>query len=329
MKKTLTLLLVAISMLFVQVNAKEDDSRNRGEATPPETQKPTQDLASILSSTIIFLFTEDGEKPIGTAFIVGFPVPGEPKKGVPLIVTAKHVVSGRDKVLGRFTLKGGGLGIALYDLADLRRKGDLWEHHDKEVDIIVFRTEHFKQADYKTLPISLIASKENYVEDDITATDRVIFPCLLRNFLGTTRNYPIIRDGTIALIPDELVPLKNEFGTEVMQEVILVEAVSFNGASGSPIFLWPGPRLKRGDFLFSNQQPWLLGIMHGFYPAMPRPTIKIPLTRKPQESETKESIMVFQENANIAIIFPSWRLLEILEQDKVKKRIQKVMGGKK
>ena len=63
------------------------------------------DFASVLASTVIFLFAEGGQIPIGTAFIVGYPVPGKSDAVIPLIVTAKHVIGDRDKVIGRFSTK--------------------------------------------------------------------------------------------------------------------------------------------------------------------------------------------------------------------------------
>ena len=275
------------------------------------------DFASALASTVIFLFAEGGQIPIGTAFIVGYPVPGKSDAVIPLIVTAKHVIGDRGKVIGRFSTKSKtGPASVLYDLTDLRRKGDVWVHQDEGVDLIVFRTPHFEKTEYQPFPITLISSKKTYSEEDIKVTDRIIFPCLLVNFMGTARNYPVTRDGSIALIPDEPVPLEYEVGKRRIstnQHLVLIDATSIPGASGSPVFLWPGPRLKSNAFAIGGTQPWLLGVMHGFYPALPREIVGI---------ETTKLVPGFSENSGIAIIFPSWRLLEIFQRDDLVKRIQ-------
>ena len=99
------------------------------------------------------------------------------------------------------------------------------------------------------------------------------------------------------------------------QEVILVGATSIPGASGSPIFLWPGPRQKGNTYEMGGTKPYLLGIMHGFYPAVPREIIEI------QTSGTKS---MYSENSGIAIIFPSWRLHDILESKTLKDRVQEI-----
>src|SRR5207249_8841533 len=106
------------------------------------------DIGTMLGSTVIFLFImgPNGQVPIGTAFIVGYPVPGEPNQYVPLVVTAKHVIGDNPKVLARFsTQEGKSTATAEYDIAALRRSGDYWEHADPGVDLVVFRTLHFQQ----------------------------------------------------------------------------------------------------------------------------------------------------------------------------------------
>lgn len=277
------------------------------------------ELAWNIASTVIFLFEEHAEVPIGTAFIIEYPVPGRQGLRVPLVVTAKHVLGDREAVTARFTSKSGTEPIfAGYPLRIFRRQADLWEHPDEGVDLVVFRTPHLDETVYVPIPFEAIASRQTYVEEDINATDRVIFPCLLSNFMGTTRNYPVIRDGSIALVPEEPVPIEIEIGPRKIptdQEVILIDATSIPGASGSPIFLWPGPRLKRGAFDVGGDTPWLLGVMHGFYLAKPRDVVG---------REASWLALGFQENTGIAIVFPSWRLLEILELEEVGKRIREL-----
>ena len=279
---------------------------------------------SALASTVIFLFADNGQVPIGTAFIIGYPVPGRPDALIPLVVTAKHVVGNREKIIGRFSTKSGTAPTSVqYDIADLRRSGDVWEHADEGVDLVIFRTLHFEQTEYEPIPIKLIASRKVFSEEDVKATDRIVFPCLLVNFMGTARNYPVIRDGSIALIPDEPVPLEYDVGTRrvrTKQQVVLIDATSIPGASGSPIFLWPGPRLKGRNFMLGGVQPWLLGVMHGFYSAIPRGLVGI---------QPNRLVPGFAENSGIAIAFPSWRLLEILERDEVAKRIHELVRAEK
>ena len=274
------------------------------------------DLASMLASTVIFLFTPDGQVPIGTAFIVGYPLPSKPGRSVPIVVTAKHVVGDLPRVVGRFTAKSGEQPAkVLYDLTELRATGDLWEHPDAGVDLVALRSLHFDQTSYQAFPLNLVAGRDTLTDEDIKVTDRVIFPSLLVNFMGTTQNFPITRDGTIALMPRELVPIEYDVGQrriKTRQEVLLLDATSVPGASGSPVFLWPGPRLKQDGFHVGGAQPWLIAIMHGFYPAQPQPLVGVQVNRV---------VPAFAENSGIAVIFPSWRLREILASESVTRRI--------
>ena len=283
------------------------------------------DIATALASSVIFLFAPNGTTPLGTGFIVGYPVPGgAPGQYVPLVVTAKHVIGGHRKVVGRFSTKEGNEPAKVpYDLDQLRKSHDFWTHDDEGVDIAVFRTMHFDVADYQPFPLDLVADKETFELEDIKVADRVIFPSLLVNFMGTTRNYPITRDGSIASIPGEAVPLEYDVGHQrikTSQEVVLLDATSVPGASGSPIFLWPGPRLKGGAFAVGGGKPWLIGVMHGFYPASAQPLVGI---------QVNKVVPGFAENSGIALVFPAWRLKEILEREDLAQRIAELTGQPK
>ncbi|MCJ7588694.1 MAG: hypothetical protein MUQ00_12455 [Candidatus Aminicenantes bacterium] len=280
------------------------------------------DIGTALASAVIFLFAQNqtGQEPIGTAFIVGYPVPGKPGQSVPLVVTAKHVIGDRMKVFGRFsTQEGKATATFEYDLTALRRAGDYWEHKDSGVDIVVFRTPHFEQAKYQVVPLELIASKEAFRAESIQTTDRVVYPGLLVNFMGLSRNYPIVRSGSIALIPDEPVPMRYLVGSktiETQQEAILIDGTAVAGESGSPVFLWPGPRLQGNAFTVGGTKPLVLGVLHGFYLARQREIKNIQTTRLVQG---------FAENSHIAIVFPSWKLREIIELPAVAARIEQLI----
>lgn len=281
------------------------------------------DIGAALGSTVIFLFSQGGTVPIGTGFLVGYPVPGRPELSVPLVVTAKHVLGDNRVVQARFTTKEEKQpAMATYDIAALRAAGDYWEHKDPDIDIVVFRTPHFEVTKYEVVPLNLVATKKDWDDAGIQATDRVVFPTLLVNFMGTTKNYPVVRDGTISLIPSEPVPMQFSIGTRTVvtrQEVVLLDAIAIPGASGSPVFLWPGPRLQNGSFAIGGTKPFVLGVLHGFYSAVPREILEI-------ESKPTEVNRLFAENSGVAIMFPSWRLREILESDEIHRRVDVVVG---
>jgi hypothetical protein len=270
-----------------------------------------------LTSTAIFLFAGEPPAPIGTGFVVGYPRPDKPDGGfIPFVVTARHVVGDRSKVFGRFsTTDPKKPGLAEYDIEQLRRDHDYFVHPDEGVDIVVFRTPVWKEMQLVPVPYDLVATRKAFEDEAIQPTDRIVFPSLLVNFIGTGRNYPVMRTGAIALMADEKVPIRYKMGgreVNTEQEVLLANATAASGASGSPVFLDPGPRAKATSYTFGTK-PMLLGVVHGFYPAMPRDLIDVEAT------ETKR---MFQENSGIAIIFPAWRIREIIDSDDFQKRIK-------
>lgn len=279
------------------------------------------DILAALSTTIVFLFASpnvgSSPVPIGTGFLVRYEIAQE--KYVPFIVTAKHVLGDFKKVYARFNSnEEGKLAFVEYDLESIKKAGDYFENPDSGVDIAVFRTKHFNATKYEAIPMEMIAKKVDFTSEDIKQTDKVIFPGLLINFLGSSKNFPIMRDGTIALIPSEKVPISYLVGSNkvnTQQELIFLNSLSIQGLSGSPIFLWPGPRLKNGSFHIGGGRYFLLGVMHGFYPAIPREVNKI---------ETTDAKYSYSDNSGVAIVFPSWRLREIFEMDSLKKRIEEI-----
>jgi hypothetical protein len=119
-------------------------------------------------------------------------------------------------------------------------------------------------------------------------------------------------------MPDVLVPMRYAVGPktiETRQEVLFIDGTAVPGESGSPVFLWPGPRLQGGAFAIGGTKPLVLGVLHGFYPAQPREV----------ETISAAPVQVFAENSNIAIVFPSWRLREILGLPAVTARVQQLV----
>jgi len=239
---------------------------------------------------------------------------------VPLVVTAKHVIGDHAEVYGRYTPLDGRKPVTVeYDLAEFRKSGDLWEHTDSGVDIVVFRSPPFDQTKYQPIPLDLIASRQDFTDQHIQSMDRIIWPGLLVNFMGSERICPVIRNGTIALIPTESIPMKYMIGNaavETRQELILIEGTAVPGASGRPVFLWSGPRVVGPAFNSVGTKPYVLGVLHGFYPASHRQVLEINLTK---------TVTMYGENSGGAIIFPSWRLREIIEFSQVKLRFEQLL----
>lgn len=351
------LTLLVIIVIIVPTYLYSQDTANKDQSQSPRNPSPS--LSEILSQSVVFLYEDltpkepnqkkNTEVKVGkilaTGFIVGVPDPNKPEMSFPFIVTAKHVIAGQHRILGRYSSKKGDNPLyAEYDLDQLRKDHDLWEYpNDEGVDIVVFRSLHYEDTKSEMIPIDYIATKDTYITESIEVGDRVMIPCLLARYPGISQNYPIFRDGTIALINQEPIEFSwkyedNEIQTN--QRLILINSTINEGFSGAPVFLWPGVRQRKGVISFGGK-PWLLGLVHGFQSQYRKlidddgadVIIKKPANELPgdlgQLILPREVPVYSQENSATGFIFPSWLLNDILQSDAVKKRVQELSGENK
>jgi hypothetical protein len=152
-------------------------------------------------------------------------------------------------------------------------------------------------ADYETIPMSLIATKEIIKAQRISAGDQVLFAGYFYQFPGDKRIQPIIRQGILAMIPDELI-------VTTLQKpgaVYLADIHAFHGNSGSPIFVNTGG--IRGSGL-SPLSYMLLGVVSGYYPES-ETTFSIPAARV----LTGE----VRDNSGISAIVPGYEVQALLD----------------
>jgi hypothetical protein len=114
-------------------------------------------------------------------------------------------------------------------------------------------------ADYVAIPVSMIATKEIVEAKQIRAGDQVLFAGYFYQFPGDKRIQPIVRQGVLAMMPDERIGTTlKKLGT-----VYLADIHAFHGNSGSPIFVNTGG-LRTGYVTASSYM--LLGAVSGYYP---------------------------------------------------------------
>lgn len=238
----------------------------------------------------------------GTAFLVQYPI-AIPGKCVLYLVTAFHVISKiikhsvDGKVWLRANLKDGPIINIESHAAD-------WFRHptDMSVDVAAIPWQPTLEAGWVLdfVPIGthdVFGTTEKLQEADVGIGDNIFITGLFSRFVGQERNLPIVRTGSIALMPREPVP--TEFGNV---DAVLVEVRSIGGLSGSPVFVYHvGPRIVkpnvRGVFL-------LLGLVHGHW-NMPR-------------SVSDDSPFASERlNLGIAIVIPARKILEVLDHPKL------------
>ncbi len=276
-----------------------------------------------LSAAVVLIYAADEKTALGTGFIVGQPLTTDKTRFFPVLVTAKHVLAGQPAIHVRFNTKQTPVGQT-YDLTTARATGDLWEHLDANVDVAALRIPlPPPSAELRIVPLDLVATRQRYIDEEIKETDRVVFPGLLVGLTGMDREYPVVREGSIALIPETPITLDGK-----RTELILLNAAANQGSSGAPVFLWPGPRLRSDTgFTVGGTQPVLLCIIDGFFNSVPRPVFAM----DPSSGATvpavfngptaNQMVLTFREDSNLGYCAPAWKLHEILEQPATVKRL--------
>lgn len=111
-------------------------------------------------------------------------------------------------------------------------------------------------------------------------------------YSGTDQTTPIVRTGTLAMRPEEPVPLKASGGRPATREwLYLAELRSIGGMSGAPVFAQHRFGATSGSFEIS-----LLGVLLGGWDRI--------LGRTPDRI-----------NEGIAMVAPAWILKQILERE--------------
>lgn len=254
------------------------------------------------------------------------------------LVTCRHVVQdlGDHKWLVFSNRQGGNVDAWPYGGPEGSHPPEWLYHPDPndDVDLAVARLDTPKGADVYQLPDPFLLDRSELVatrEDDevrdgqidmLMESDPDLFDDVrmrLKRFhvgneiamvgmfvpyTDTARIHPIVRIGTIALIPwkDERVPVEDER----RMELFLIEARSIGGISGSPVIAWSGPQ-------FSSEMR-LLGIArhHWDLPPSEKNTfggIEVDIADSPNGETSRGGV-----NYGIATVVPAWKLREILDR---------------
>jgi hypothetical protein len=256
----------------------------------------------------------------GTAFAVSVPWPGSVSCHR-YLVTARHTtlkLQGREHVIRANTKDG--------SRKELVVKGDVkwWTHptEEKLVDAAVLPFESIEGdlSDVDVTPIEvtrLLSSDRSIDEYYIDQGDEVYIAGLFTKLTGDSRNLPIARAGTIAMMPTDRIPNVN-LGDEAPVDIegYLVELRSVGGLSGSPVFVRASIGIPCNVFARSGEQRiaeahvpgdfFLLGLVHGHWEIHKnrRNSIEIEPVKRDDDSI----------NLGIAIVVPARKVLEIINR---------------
>jgi hypothetical protein len=184
----------------------------------------------------------------GTGFLVVYPSSKIETPAHLYIVTAKHVViTGRCEAARVNTKQGD------YEILDVSTGS--WIHHPDGDDLAVCPIRlDINKYKFSCIPSSMLLTKRAIAEHQIGVGDEVFMVGRFINHDGKQKNTPTARFGNISMMPDE--PIRHPTG--IMQESFVVEARSFAGFSGSPVFVWiPGSDQRTNNLIISQGWgPW-------------------------------------------------------------------------
>jgi len=273
----------------------------------------------------VFLGKEDGTDVVygGTAFLLLVERTEKPGRMFSYIATAAHVAREHlDHVpfRVRFNVRGGQWKEESVD-------GTRWVyHHDKQVDVAVYPFRFPGDADI--IPIALGYSDADGIvrpDDSLVLTapmmeqlgigvgDDVTIVGLFTKHYGTKQNVPLVRGGTLAMLPGELI----DNGRKGKLWGHIIEGRSIGGISGSPVWVAQTMELKPAMPYGGTPdgQPvkprvggpfYFLGLMHGHWDIDPttlnaaRPTLM-----SPEDGGI---------NQGIAVVVPADKVLDTLNE---------------
>ncbi len=266
-----------------------------------------------VKSVVAFIFIEKEGKLIanGTAFFVGVKKPSEPSIFSIYLVTAKHVLykpdttEFLDKVFIRMNKKDGHSEVGVIAIKVTGDDRTLFLHDDDSVDIAVipFLPDQ-KIFDFKFLPDEFISTRETYNTLKIREGSEIFFTGLFTPYPGAEKNFPIVRFGRVALVTDEKIEWKGK-----KMSLYLIEAGSYGGNSGSPVFFHLGSDREPGNLFVGPPILKLAGVMQGTF--LDAQEIKLVETKKTPVSLS---------NMGIAAVVPGYKLHELLFSEELKRR---------
>lgn len=185
----------------------------------------------------------------------------------------------------------------------------LWYMHptDPTCDVAVCRMAFNKEAEVLPIPISELLTSQLIEQFSIGIGDEVFATGFFSEAPNTTKNIPILRHGNIAMMPGE--QIQTELG---YADVLLVEARSIGGLSGSPVFVRPTGKIPVQEegtgqieaVLGLRDKIKLLGLMHGHWDVKESelncPTIN---------QDRKRGV-----NYGVAIVTPAAKIIETLNR---------------
>lgn len=151
--------------------------------------------------------------------------------------------------------------------------------------------------DVRALPMSMFATADVMAKQHIAEGDSVFYVGYFYQLPGNLHTEPIVRQGIIAMIPDE--PIPTTLGK--VGKGLLADAHVFGGNSGSPMFVNLGG--VRNGALSLGGGPLLLGVVSG-------------LEKEDADAENLQPVVTYDDkitaNSGVSFVVPAEQIADLI-----------------
>lgn len=282
-------------------------------------------FAEAFRRCVLFVYRErpgEPREPWGTACIVCVFDGRDPPVATFYIVTAGHVSSPVDangnphRLFLRWPHRRGTDGE--YQIVD----ADRWDR-ESDTDLAIMRVDGdlpvSRSADGGYWPVyhTQLGGPDNLLHIPVEEGDAVFAVGLFSQHPGGTEPQPVYRFGNVSLLPREPVLVRLPGNTRREIEAYLIEAHSWGGQSGSPVFLSLTRAMISNEPAPTSHSPVMLGLIQGHFD-IPRAPQREQAGGEPlgYESTVEEMSGVrVPINAGMAIVIPAHKITEMLMSD--------------
>ena len=238
-KKSLAIFIFLACSICVLADDQNANTTTTPAPIPATTASP---FGTQIRKTVVFIeaICQDINTTVkvrGTGFFVGVPAEKIGKdKMFNYLVTNRHVAECWDEsrkvrpivsMAAKLNLKTGSVFAGIIDIKQ-------WVlPKDASVDLAIVPVILNENLDFLTIPISLFATKDVVSAKNVAEGARIAFSGFFYQFPGQQKIQPIVREGILAMMPDE--PMQTLTGHD--GKVYLGDVHIFNGNSGSPVFV--------------------------------------------------------------------------------------------
>lgn len=303
-----------VAMLSAGTLVRAQQAKPDDKAPQSAVAKAPVSFGSQIRNTVGFLrvfYSNHTKQIVGTCFFVYYPDDRLGKdRGFVYLVTNRHMAMPgietgtpelAEETAVRLNLKSAHNGKESVEVST----GPTVRWHfpeDPSVDLAVLDLAPSQDIfDFQMIPVSVLATREVIQSNGISPGDGVVFAGYFYQWAGARRIQPIVRQGVLAMMPDE--DVRTTLGRP--GHIYFADAHAFHGNSGSPMFVNTGG--IRGNTIGFGSY-FLLGIVSGYFAegvdfSLPAATV---LTGE------------VHDNSGITTVVPAYQLTDLLETPELK-----------